>query len=135
MNGLDAPQVQRFASVGLVGFAVDAGLLTILNSILRFELLESRLISFFVAVTVTWWLNRNWTFSDYRDVHKTKEWGRYAIVNTAGAAINMGIFFWLTSHYALMAEVPLVPLSIAASVALVFNYSASKRVAFKTRQS
>lgn len=131
----NAPQIQRFATIGLVGFAVDAGLLTLLNSIFRLELFESRMTSFFVAVTVTWWLNRNWTFSESQDKQKTKEWGRYAIVNTVGAAINMGIFFWLIRNYALMAEFPLAPLSIAAAVALVFNYSASKHIAFKPRQS
>ena len=127
-------QARNFALIGGIGFVVDGGILTMLNSIFGFDLLASRLASFSVAVTITWILNRRRTFAEQRDTRAAREWGRYAIVNSVGALLNIGIFFWLVHRYSSLAEMPLVPLAIAASIALVFNFFASKHFAFRPQQ-
>ncbi len=127
-------QACNFAIIGGIGFIVDGGFLTLLNSVFEFDLIPSRLASFSVAVTVTWFLNRRKTFADRKDSRAAHEWGRYAIVNSIGAFLNMGIFFWLVHHYNPLAKIPLVPLAIAASIALTFNFFASKHIAFRHQQ-
>ncbi len=127
-------QARNFAIIGGIGFIVDGGILTMLNSIFGFELLASRLASFSVAVTITWGLNRHRTFAERRDRRAAREWGRYAIVNSIGALLNIGIFFWLLHRYSALSEMPLVPLAIAASIALIFNFFASKHIAFRHQQ-
>lgn len=124
-------QASSFAVIGGLGFIVDGGILTFLNSVYGVDLLPARLVSFSAAVTTTWLLNRYQTFSDRKEARLVHEWGRYAAVNSIGSLMNMGIFFWLLSHYPILADVPLVPLGIAASVALVFNFFASKYVVFR----
>ena len=47
----------------------------------------------------------------------------------------MAIFFWLIAQFDQLARVPLVPLAIAASIALVFNFFASRHIAFRHEQS
>ena len=128
-------QARTFIIVGGIGFVVDGGILTMLNSVYGIDLLPARIASFSAAVTTTWFLNRQRTFSDNKDKKIVSEWGRYAAVNSIGSILNMGIFFWLIDRYEPLARIPLVPLGIAASVALVFNFVASKYVVFRPQQS
>jgi putative flippase GtrA len=128
-------QAASFVGVGTVGFAVDGGILTLLNSLYDIELLPARMTSFSVAVTVTWGLNRARTFADRKDQRMVREWGRYAAVNSIGALLNLGIFFWLLRRFSIFEDTPLIPLAIAASVALVFNFVASRQVAFRYPQT
>lgn len=123
-------QAGRFAAIGAVGFVIDGGILTVLDSIYGINLFYARLVSFSVAVTVTWYLNRRLTFASQTPNEPGREWGRYAVVQTIGALLNMGIFFWLIIAFEPLAEWPIAPLAIAASVALVFNFYASRRIAF-----
>lgn len=128
-------QATSFALIGGIGFIVDGGILTILNSLYDVSLLPARIASFSAAVTVTWFLNRQKTFADRRNEGLVGEWGRYAAVNSIGSVLNMGIFFWLVARYELLAGWPLIPLAIAASIALVFNFVASKYIVFRHPQS
>jgi putative flippase GtrA len=123
-------QAGSFAVIGGIGFVVDGGILTILNSVYDVALLSARLVSFSAAVTTTWYLNRRRTFADRKNEKVVSEWGRYAAVNSIGSILNMGIFFWLIAQNDALARMPLIPLGIAASVALVFNFIASKYVVF-----
>jgi putative flippase GtrA len=128
-------QASSFAIIGGVGFVVDGGILTILNSLFDIELLPARIASFSAAVTTTWFLNRQRTFADHRSQGMVGEWGRYAAVNSIGSVLNMGIFFWLIARYQTLADWPLVPLGLGAIVALVFNFLASKYIVFRHPQS
>ena len=92
---VDAQRVVEFARflvVGSVGFAVDC-------SVTLFMLRQgntafaSRLASFALAVTVTWALNRIWTFAASKRQDKRREYFSYVIVQAIGAAINLGVFF------------------------------------------
>ena len=127
-------QAGRFAAIGAIGFVVDGGILTILDSVYDVSLFYARLVSFSAAVTVTWYLNRHLTFASGGRNEAGREWGRYAVVNGIGALLNMGIFFWLIYVYEWLAAWPIVPLAIAAGLALVFNFFASRRIAFRHGQ-
>jgi putative flippase GtrA len=128
-------QAGSFAVIGGIGFVVDGGILTVLNSVYDFDLLPARVVSFSAAVTTTWFLNRQRTFAASKNTKVVSEWGRYAAVNSIGSVLNMGIFFWLIAQNEALRRMPLVPLGIAASIALVFNFVASKYIVFRRQQS
>ena len=128
-------QAGRFAAIGGIGFVIDGGILTILDSLFGVNLFYARLVSFSVAVTATWYLNRQLTFRSESRNEPHREWGRYAVVQGIGAMLNMGIFFWLIVAFERLAEWPIVPLAMAASVALVFNFFGSRRIAFRHGES
>jgi len=130
MSDVIAQQAGRFLVVGAIGFCVDAGILTLLHSIFEFSLVQARLCSFAAAVTVTWYLNRQHTFADRKDVRAVREWGRYVAVNSVGALLNLGIFLLLAYRFALFASWPIIPLSIATAIALFFNFFGSRQLAF-----
>jgi putative flippase GtrA len=130
-----ARQTLSFGAIGTIGFAVDAAVLTVLHSLLGLQLLPARICSFAVAVTVTWSLNRRLTFPGGKDPRRLRQWLRYALVNGLGALLNLGLFLWLVNRSQLFASVPLIPLAIASLTAMVFNFIASKYVAFRRVQA
>ena len=51
-----------FVIVGAIGFLIDAGCLTVLMTGFDFDPYSARAISFTIAVTTTWYMNRRWVF-------------------------------------------------------------------------
>ena len=76
----------RFCLVGGIGFVVDAVLLMLLHRIGGLSVIPARLLSFSIALTVTWLLNRLVTFRSGAARRKLREWQRYVVVNGAGGA-------------------------------------------------
>ena len=79
----------RFVLVGIAGFVVDGGLLSILHSALEMDVVLARSISFPVAVTATWYLNRVITFHRAKTTQRLREWGRYTVVAVLGGALPL----------------------------------------------
>lgn len=126
---------RRFLVVGAIGFLVDACVLAVLFHGLHVGLLAARLLSFGCAVTVTWLLNRHYTFAERRSASRAREWTRYTAVNGLGALINLGVFLALAELHALFASWPLLALAVASAVALFFNFAASRALVFHGRES
>jgi putative flippase GtrA len=123
--------LRRFASfttVGIVGFVLDAGILSALVHLLSWPHYAARALSFAAAVSVTWQLNRRWVFSATSD--STREYGAYFGVQVVGAFINLGTYAVAILVYPPLARVPVVPLAGGAALALLFNYRAAARWVF-----
>ena len=93
-RGKRARELFRFGLVGICGFVVDGGLLSLLVTKFGTNPLVARSISFPVAVFTTWLLNRRFTFDVGRSSAKgeVSEYSRYLIVQLAGAAVNLAIY-------------------------------------------
>ena len=128
-------RLSRFTFVGFVGFLVDGGILVLMHDVFGVNPYASRCVSFPVAMTVTWLMNRLLTFSDRKDARAGSELGRYATVAIAGALLNMLIFFALVRYFTFMSEIVLLPLAIAAGIALVFNFIGSRFFVFRHQAS
>lgn len=124
------PPLVRFGLVGVVGFAVDGGLLQLLVSLAHWGPIEARGVSFPAAVLATWALNRMVTFQDRGPLGRSL--ARYVMVSLGGATANFAVYSALVLGSAAMAAWPIVPFAIASGVGLVFNYLGSKHFAFRT---
>jgi putative flippase GtrA len=129
---LHAPGLPSFALVGVVGFIVDAVILSILFYFFGFGHFASRAVSFLVAVTTTWWLNRRKTFIGTASANWSAELLRYFFTQGIGAFINLGIYTLCITSFELFAAIPVIPLAIGASVALIFNFLSAKHFVFIT---
>ena len=118
-----------FAVVGSVGFLVDTGVLLVVVRYLGVGPLAGRVASFLCAVTVTFWLNRRYTFAATAGTVRA-QWLRYVFATAVGAFVNIGLFYlWIT--VAGTQPVQLVTGSaIGALVAMVFNYFIAKTMVF-----
>lgn len=121
-----------FLLVGVIGFVVDAVILTLLMSVFEYDHYTSRACSFTVAVTVTWYLNRRWVFDRKRMPISGREYSAYLLVQIIGAVINLAVFVLVIEFVPGLLQIPVVPLAIGAVAGLLFNFTASSMFVFNS---
>lgn len=122
-------QVMRFLGVGGVGFIVDAGLLGGLIFAGANPFI-ARLLSFPIAVLVTWWLHRNWTFATATRTAPIGQISRYFWVQLTGAAINYAIYAMVLLYIDQTPKNAVLALAAGSFFGLFVNFMGSKYIAF-----
>ncbi|MBU2804312.1 GtrA family protein [Acidithiobacillus ferridurans] len=126
-------QIFRFALTGIAGFVVDASIVWLLTQF-RINAIIAQGIAFSVAVTVTWWLNRKYTFPNRADHRLLREWLRYVSANSFGAIVNNGIYVVLILTLSLMAHYPVLAVAAGSLAGLILNFTASRALVFRKPQ-
>jgi putative flippase GtrA len=121
-------QFARFVVVGCVGFAIDGGLLYLL--VLRgFNPFLARAISFPPAVTITWYLNRIWTFAAGTDSRR-REYMRYMGVQVAGALSNYAMYATLLLFIPRTSAGVMSAFAAGCAVGLCVNFFGARLLVF-----
>ncbi|MEW9304757.1 GtrA family protein [Labrys neptuniae] len=110
-----------FALAGFVGFAFDAGILTILVN-LGLDARLARLASFAGAVVVTWLINRSLAFGDRAGSDIAAEFLRYLSASALAALINLGTFMALVTLGGPFARWPVLAVAIAVALSMTLNF-------------
>jgi putative flippase GtrA len=124
-----ATQFLRFALVGVVGFVVDAGVLRLVTSVFGANLYTGRVISFLVAATVTWALNRVFTFG--HTGARAAQWLRFVCVNSLGGAVNLGVYALLVGTLSSIRHNPTIAVACGSLVGMGLNFTLMKKVVFR----
>lgn len=124
-------EASSFVVVGAIGFIVDAAILALAFHGLQWGHYISRAISFLVAVSVTWHLNRNWTFAHRATKWPRREYTVYFAAQTVGALINFGVYAACIEFSDVMARQPTIALAVGSGTAMCFNFWACRQIAFK----
>lgn len=119
----------RFGLVGCVGFVTDAGVTLLLHSQLGLGEALARVLGFLVAATVTWWLNRRFTF---QVAGGASSWLRYVVITSAGAFINIACYLVVVQLLGATPMVLLLGVAVGSVVALGFNFWVSHNWVFAT---
>jgi putative flippase GtrA len=119
-----------FGLVGGVGFVVDAGVLQLLFSQWGMSPLGARAISFPLAVTATWILNKHVTFRDRAPGRSGRGYALYFVGQIMGALVNVAVFIVALRIWPQFADRPLIPLAFGSAVAMFFNYLWSSLLVF-----
>ena len=122
----------RFGVVGAIGFAVDGGVMQLMTATAGISPLIARAFSFPLALSVTWALNRTWTFETGRARAPLSQYRRYVAVQIAGFAINYAIFAGLVTMGARLARLAALGARDGALVSLVVTYILSRLLVFST---
>lgn len=128
-------QFVRFGLVGVVGFIVDSAVLYFGLYLLGLNLYSGRGLSYLVAASTTWALNRSYTFSGSTRLGAGREWGLFLIVNSLGGFVNYGIYAALVSSIGFFTEFPVLAVAIGSVMGLVFNFSLSRTLVFNGSNS
>lgn len=126
-------RILPFALAGLLGYVVDAGVLSL--SIGWLGPLGGRALSFACSVLTTWLINRRFAFAD----RAARAGKRYEFMRYGLAMIPGGIVNWLVYGLAI-ALLPTAPWSPALAVALgslagmAVNLTAASRLAFRAHR-
>lgn len=124
-------QFLYFSAVGVVGFLVDASTLYLAIGLLDAGLYGGRVISYLVAATVTWSLNRRYTFRERRRANRFAEWSEFLGANAIGGLINYGTYALLVSTYAVAATHPVIGVAAGSIAGLAVNFCLSRYVVFR----
>lgn len=123
----------KFGIVGTIGFLVDLSLLYVLLYLAGAGPYLGRLGSFLGAATVTWFLNRVFTFRDAAPEAHGRQWLRFVAVNSLGAAVNYGTYVLVLAVGTASAVLPGIGVAAGSLAGLVFNYSLSRRFVFSPK--
>ena len=120
----------RFAAVGVVGTAVDFGLLVALRELLGFPTLLANCLSYAAGIVNNFVLNRLWTYPDSRRKVALVQLAQFAAVSMGGLILNSGIVagmeLLLRSVDGLQEHGYLLAKGVATAVTLVWNFLANR---------
>ncbi|TAL01801.1 MAG: GtrA family protein [Rhodospirillaceae bacterium] len=125
-------QFLRFAVIGTGGLVVDASTLHAGMHGLGLDPYSGRLLSWLVAATFTWAMNRRFTFVDRQP--PLTQWAKFLAANAVGGIINYGVYAALVVTSPLVAAYPTIGVGAGSIAGLGFNFSASKWVVFRARR-
>ncbi len=137
MRNLDldrAVQFLRFCTVGGVGFVIDAGALEVATRLVGLDPIAGRLLSFGIAVLVTFELNRRWAFKHGGSKSYWAALSSYLGVQGVGFACNFCIYTALYLTLPLRYDAPLLCLAVSSAAALVVNYAGASLIVFRTSE-
>lgn len=127
-------QLLWFAVAGAVGFVVDAATLVVLRDWLGVYV--ARLVSFVVAVTATWLLNRSVTFKEREaGVGILQEYARYFGLMVGGGLVNYATYSLLAWKFD-QRPLWLVAYVAAGSIAgMLVNYFSASKLLYRRRKA
>jgi putative flippase GtrA len=120
-----------FVTAGATGFCVDGLVLSALVNVFAWSPYLARVLSYSIAITATWYLNRHLTFRDRSAARRVgAEYLRYVAVQIVGAAVNYGTFAAIVALFELASRWPIIALVAASLIAMVVTYVGMQRFAF-----
>ena len=122
-------QFMKFGSVGTVGFLVDTAVVYALRR--ELGLYVAGLLSYLVAASVTWALNRTWTFRGRGEGPAHHQWVRSLVANLGGFTLNRSAYALLVTFVPLCAEQPVLAVAAGAIVGMFLNFGLARTVVFR----
>lgn len=123
-----ARQIISFGGVGTLGFLIDAGVFVVANALLG-NLYLARVVSYLAAASSNWALNRRFTFGKSR-LQPVHEWGRFIVTQSAGGAVNVGVYAALVSSCAVFTENPVAAIAVGSVAGMGVNFLTAKFFVF-----
>jgi putative flippase GtrA len=121
-------QLFKFAIVGLVGFAFASVVLYAARQ--PFGLFGAGLLAYATTSTLTWALNRLWTFEHDASRPAHRQWALFAVTNTVGFALNWGTYALLVTLVRSCAEMPVLALAAGSTVGALANFTLCRAIVF-----
>jgi putative flippase GtrA len=132
---MQSKQILRFGVVGIIGYLIDASILTFFDWVLNFSPLYARAISFPIALSCTWYLNRTWTFKHGALKDVRSQYALYVFIQVVGRVIDYSIFALLIITYSLFESYSFLAVAVGSLIAMVFTYLCSTYLVFSKPSS
>jgi putative flippase GtrA len=124
----------RFGIVGGIGFLVDAG---VLHAMLTLGLgpYSGRVVSFLAAATITFILNRSFTFrrDSPSDTHPAGEWLAYLGLMVIGGLVNYGTYAAAVALSDPVHRYPVIGVALGSIAGMAINFWTSKTLVFERK--
>jgi putative flippase GtrA len=120
-----------FIFTGGVGFLTEIAIIQISVFVFGASHISARIVSFPVAVFVTWAINRKLTFTSRNK--SIQELGKYAFVQVIGGGINLCIYYLIVTNQKFETINPIIVLAFASLCSMIFTYLGSQKMVFTTK--
>lgn len=122
-------QFVQFGMVGAVGFVAETAVVYALRA--TTGIYVAGLVAYAVSATVTWWINRVWTFQkSTAGGSRHGQWMRYALANSPGFLLNRSVFFMLVTVSALCSAHPVLAVAAGSLAGMFSNFTFSRVLVF-----
>jgi putative flippase GtrA len=122
-------QFLRFGTVGFIGFLFDNATVYGLRGWVG--LYAAGALSYLVAATVTWGLNRLWTFRGVGTGPAHRQWALFLATNAVGFALNRGTYFLLIWQSPLCRQNPVLAILAGTAMGMFLNFHFSRKIVFR----
>lgn len=119
----------RFGLVGFAGLFVDTAVVYATRYSLG--LYGAGALSYVIAASVTWILNRIFTFRGRGSGPIHRQWAMFLLTNTLGFVLNRSVYALLVTFVAAAASQPVIATSAGAVAGMFINFSLSRRLVFR----
>lgn len=124
-------QFFRFGVVGTLGFLLDFAVLSAAVA-LGMGPYGGRVVSYLVAATGVYALNRAWTFQDRRGAGGIRrQWGQYLLLNLVGFAVNYGTYAAITAWTTIGAQYLVVGVAAGSIAGMFINFILNRQLIFR----
>lgn len=128
--GLLIVEFVRFCLVGSAGFVLDWGSLELFTRQWGLGPYSGRVLSFLLAATLTWKLNREYTFRQAPRRRARRQWGSYVMLVSIGALFNYGVYAVLIHEWPFALNHLIVPVAAGSLSGMFFNFPLTRRYIF-----
>jgi putative flippase GtrA len=127
-------QFFQFGVVGTLGFLLDFAVLTAAVW-LGTGPYWGRVLSYLVAATGVYALNRAWTFRDRRQASTDtgRQWGLYLVLNLAGFAVNYGTYAAITAWTEIGARHLVLGVAAGSVAGMFINFILNRQIVFRAK--
>lgn len=122
-------QFFRFGTIGTSGFLIDTAIVYGLRGTLG--LYGAGMVSYLVAASWCWALNRGWTFRGRGSGLAHHQWMRYLFLNLLGLILNRGTYAVLVAGVPLCAAQPVFAVAGGAVAGMMVNFTLSRQLVFR----
>jgi len=129
-------QFVKFGIVGVGGTLIDLVIYNILALLFHYNIYFARTISFILAATNNYILNRRWTFKN-KDKNIAKQYFQFFFISAIGLGLNLLIMHFAQNLVKNVQNEILklnIPVVIAILIVLVWNFFANKYWTFKDKK-
>jgi putative flippase GtrA len=122
----------KFSGIGIVSFSIDVIVFQATLSLLGMSPYIARVMSFVVATSAAWWLNRTFTFHDADNGRPDLQWARFFAANLVGGTVNYAVFVLVIAAVPIAQAHPVLALAAGSLSGVFFNFTAYRRYVFRT---
>ena len=124
-----AVEFARFGIVGTIGYLVDTAVVYALKGVMGLG--PAGLPSFIVAATVTWALNRAWTWRGRGSASRLRQWARFLAVSSPGLLVNRSVYEALVYLVPICMAYPFLATAAGTGAGLTLNFTLSRKLVFR----
>jgi putative flippase GtrA len=119
----------RFGGVGAVGFMVSIATVYAVRGLIG--LYGGGLAAWAVAATVTWSLNRVWTFKERSTIPRHRQWVLFLGTSLIGFTLYYATYAALVTYSSVCSKVPAAAILAGAIAGMFANFTLSRRLVFR----